>query len=348
MILIHRVVVMIENDILMAEIVELIENNESKIINWDFILNKYGFADIFEENKGVMETREDGDWVNYRGYLLRIISECIDRDKSNLLFMMKFILNFYLDIFEEDYENYNWLEEVMNYQLDDNILGEKNSDIADLRAFISYATPDKEIATEVKQKLENFGIESFLAHEDIEVSEEWKIRIIDELYRADIFVPILSNEFKTSDWCSQEAGIAAFRDYHQNILIIPLSLDQTIPYGFINHRQGKPIRRYVPINLLINPLKNHFKELDVVSGIINELKFADNFRYAEKVMSLLEPHFEELDTRQIDDVLEFSINNYQIWNARLCKNKYLPKLIKVSQDDILDQEKLDKLLDLIQ
>lgn len=40
-------------------------------------------------------------------------------------------------------------------------------------AFISYQTADKQIAGRIKELLESIGITSFLAHEDIDVSEEW-------------------------------------------------------------------------------------------------------------------------------------------------------------------------------
>ena len=107
---------------------------------------------------------------------------------------------------------------------DDNIIPENNNNKKSaqntLKVFISYSMKDKEIASKIKKILTRFRIVCFIAHDDIEVSEEWRRRILKELNDADIFIPILSDNFKNSDWCSQEAGIACFR----NILFIPLSI----------------------------------------------------------------------------------------------------------------------------
>ena len=79
-------------------------------------------------------------------------------------------------------------------------------------AFISYQTSDKVIAGRVKNVLLTVRIDSFLAHEDIHVSEEWRLKILEEISKADIFIPLLSKNYHESPWCVQEAGIAAFRN----------------------------------------------------------------------------------------------------------------------------------------
>lgn len=113
---------------------------------------------------------------------------------------------------------------------------------SNITAFVSYSTVDKIHGAKVKHILKQYGIRCFLAHEDLEVSEEWKIRILEELASCDIFIPLLSKAFKLSDWASQEIGIVSGRN---DILIIPLSIDNTVPYGFIAHLQGKLISRGV-------------------------------------------------------------------------------------------------------
>lgn len=42
-----------------------------------------------------------------------------------------------------------------------------------LVAIISYSHKDREIAGEANEVLSEAGIEAFVAHDDIEVSEEW-------------------------------------------------------------------------------------------------------------------------------------------------------------------------------
>jgi hypothetical protein len=79
-----------------------------------------------------------------------------------------------------------------------------------MRAFLSYQTADKLIAARVAGLLSKLKCTAFMAHEDIQVSQEWRLQIIQELGVADLFVPILSANYYGSIWCKQESGIAAY------------------------------------------------------------------------------------------------------------------------------------------
>ncbi len=125
-------------------------------------------------------------------------------------------------------------------------------------AFISYSYSDREYARQTKQVLEEVGVSAFLAHEDLAVSEEWKDRIIEELKICDLFIPLLSKDFRRSKWAPQEAGFIASRP---EVRIAPLSIDGTIPFGFIEHvqsgriREGRVSRRLRFRDVLWNPNK---------------------------------------------------------------------------------------------
>src|SRR5688572_27434145 len=104
-----------------------------------------------------------------------------------------------------------------------------------MRAFISYSTKDKHWAGAVKLALSTYGFEGFLAHEDLQVSDIWKSKILDELQRCSVFVPLLSAAFRASDYAPQEIGVIAARtDVH----VMPISIDETCAYGFISHIQS--------------------------------------------------------------------------------------------------------------
>jgi len=72
------------------------------------------------------------------------------------------------------------------------------------RAFISYSSQEKQSAAEVQRALSEYGIEGFLAHEDISVSEQWKERIFQELKGRGMFIALISKAFKESAWAPQE------------------------------------------------------------------------------------------------------------------------------------------------
>jgi hypothetical protein len=102
-----------------------------------------------------------------------------------------------------------------------------------LRVFISYSTANKQLAGYVKTELEKIGLDVFLAHEDLLPSEEWQNAIEANLRSTDIFVPIFTEDFKTSSWADQECGIA----FAMNKLILPIKVDVT-PYGFLGRYQA--------------------------------------------------------------------------------------------------------------
>ena len=134
-----------------------------------------------------------------------------------------------------------------------------------MRAFMSYQTADKLVAARIAAFLDKMGCTAFMAHENIEVSEEWRVQILKELGEADIFVPILSIHYYGSIWCKQESGIAAFR----NMTIIPLSTDGAIPAGFIGHIQSTYINPEAPklVSLLPGLAKRDVRF--VIDGLIS-------------------------------------------------------------------------------
>ncbi|MCK9603419.1 MAG: toll/interleukin-1 receptor domain-containing protein [Candidatus Omnitrophica bacterium] len=203
-----------------------------------------------------------------------------------------------------------------------------------LKVFISYSTKNKTIAGRVKTILERYDIESFLAHEDINITEEWKKRIMLELREANVFIAILSKDFKDSDWSPQESGMA----YLKNILIISLLFDDIAPFGFLGDSQGKRIKdNLIPLEYIIKPIVNKFPN-SIIDKIINKLEKISSFREAEEVFDLFVAHFERLNQDQINKVVNASIKNGQIWSAAKCRTEYLPHLLKIHKDKISHEQ----------
>ncbi len=193
------------------------------------------------------------------------------------------------------------------------------------KVFISYATADKQIAGRIKLALSAIGVDAFLAHEDIRVSEEWKHRILQELREMDVFIPVLSAAFKASDWAPQETGAAAARD---GVVMIPLCVDATIPFGFIDHIQGKrlPEDGRIPDDFVVLPVSCRFPR-SVIPQLIDDLKDARSFRGAEALMVPLVPFFGTFTNEEANAFAIASINNGQIWDAGDCATEYLPAFL---------------------
>lgn len=206
-------------------------------------------------------------------------------------------------------------------------------------AFLSYQTGEKEVAGEVRDLLLSLGIKSFTAHDDIEVSEEWRQKILEELGKADLFIPLLSKAYYASPWCMQESGIAAFRD---GLAIIPLSLDGSIPPGFISHIQSTKVQ---PGKIEIGSLLPGLAKKNVgfvIDFTIEKIKRSGSFRSAEANFALILPMVGKATNEQILKLLKVSRANSQVLHASQVAHEFLPPLIK-SHGHLLDAEDLAEL-----
>ncbi|MFN9108778.1 MAG: toll/interleukin-1 receptor domain-containing protein, partial [Bacteroidota bacterium] len=192
-------------------------------------------------------------------------------------------------------------------------------------AFVSYQTQDRVIAGKIKALLAKANISAFLAHEDITVSEEWRLKILAEIAIADFFICILSASYYQSPWCLQESGIAAFRS---DMIIIPLSIDGTIPQGFIGHVQSTRINpEYVSLNDLIPGIakRNTPAAIDAIIEIIGT---SGSYRGAEANFELILPYSNKMSDAQAIRLLEKVAVNGQVHHAGLCANKYIPPFLE--------------------
>ena len=109
------------------------------------------------------------------------------------------------------------------------------------RMFISHITSKKKQASRLKAVLEDYGITSFVAHEEINPTKEWQKEIQRALNSMDCMSAMLYDGFHQSNWCDQEVGIALGR----NITVLPL-LPDSDPYGFLGEYQGIKIKGMYP------------------------------------------------------------------------------------------------------
>jgi len=106
-----------------------------------------------------------------------------------------------------------------------------------MKIFLSYSILNRKLAAQLKDGLKKYGQEVFMAHEDINPSIKWKERILKELDICPVFVALLTENFRGSEWTDQETGIAIAKDK----LIIPLMLKNE-PHGFMSRNQALKIK----------------------------------------------------------------------------------------------------------
>lgn len=216
----------------------------------------------------------------------------------------------------------------------------------ELKAFISYSTKDESKALYTKELLEYFDIKCIMAPDSINGAKEWMKEIIKEIEESNIFIPLLSYNFKESNWCPQEAGIAYYIKYHvkdpNDFQINPLWIDKTEPFGFLIRIQGKEFNK---LNL-IGPIFDEHQDYMIKKSIKALKKITYGYRETEMVMGLLQPHFGDLSYEDVNKLVDIAIKNDQIYDAGRCRDEYLPDFIDINKDRI-DESKLKKLEEIL-
>ncbi|NJM28974.1 MAG: toll/interleukin-1 receptor domain-containing protein [Rhizobiales bacterium] len=103
-----------------------------------------------------------------------------------------------------------------------------------VRLFISHRDEHKRKAFELAEALEAFGISSFVAHDTIEATKEWRKEILNGLETMEIMLVFLTDSFHESSYTNQEIGFALGK----GVPVISLKLEGKDPPGFVNNEQA--------------------------------------------------------------------------------------------------------------
>ena len=154
---------------------------------------------------------------------------------------------------------------------------------------------------------------------------------MQELNECQIFIPLLSKNFKESEWCGQEIGNVV---NSHTVAIVPFSLDGTVPYGFISKFQGQPFARgEIITDRIIDAITINFPK-EVVDILMRTMEPIKSFRYAESVLKRFKPYFHLFTPEQADKFANISLQNGQIWDAGECRITYLPEFLEKNKDKL--------------
>jgi hypothetical protein len=154
------------------------------------------------------------------------------------------------------------------------------------KLFLSHRAEDKVVLAELKRKLEKYGIDCFLAHEDISPTEEWVNVIESALRSCDSLATWLTPNFHASDWVDHEIGIA----YSRHVLLVPLK-NGVDPYGFFGKYQGmqcvgleiEEVAKQLFLILIVNELTQD----KCAAGLVQALHDTEHFSDAKELAGLL-------------------------------------------------------------
>lgn len=128
----------------------------------------------------------------------------------------------------EDYDAYTYLVDCIKDSADDSIEtlheylqgedAQPSAAVADrpwgsapVSVFLSHIHDHRHFVGEVKAVLSRYGIDAFVAHDDIDPSRQWRDVIKAALATCHAFVAFLHDGFHESQWCDQEVGWALGR-----------------------------------------------------------------------------------------------------------------------------------------
>ncbi len=190
-------------------------------------------------------------------------------------------------------------------------------DMTQIPTFLSYSDKNKKLAEKLSDLLKPHGFEVFLAHCDIEISVEWSVKIKNEIYNSELFLVLLSEDFKKSEHTNHEVGIAIAH----NKRIFSIMIDKIKPYGFMYGFQGKQINK----KLVVGDIEDLAKKLKkftlegqkIINELIEKLATSDTFKDANSVARDLESH-PSFTNDQIDRIAKIYLDNNQVresWTA---------------------------------
>jgi hypothetical protein len=178
-------------------------------------------------------------------------------------------------------------------------------------AFLSYSHKDRRLAGLTKECLDLYAFDTFLAHEDLQPSEEWQKIILTRLKECIVFLPLLTDAFTRSDWTDQETGIAV----GLKKIIVPLKVKRN-PYGFISKYQAQLLDRGTVEEACWKVVKRLAAKSKLASsirdGVIQVFGRSKSFEAAAdnaRKLKILEPFSNE----QLNEIVRVSSRNNQIY-----------------------------------
>lgn len=164
--------------------------------------------------------------------------------------------------------------------------GEEPWDEGLFKLFITHIALKKKGAHQLKSALLFYGVDGFVAHDDIEPGKDWQ-RVIEAALRScEALAALLHNGIRDSNWCDQEVGMA----HGRGVPIVPVAIDLA-PYGFLGSVQAiqgatldaKDLAR----KLVMLLLREKRTGGSLTEAIVESLVHAQSFDQANRLSDLL-------------------------------------------------------------
>jgi len=180
-----------------------------------------------------------------------------------------------------------------------------------ITTFLSHADEDKGIARKFVNELEIHNFNVFVAHDDIGIGEEWENKLKNEIYNRELFLVLLSENFKNANFTNHEVGIATA----YNKRIFQIRIDNTEPYGFMSRYQNKKINPEIDsdeITKLANELMVYTEEgKKIIDELIKELHNSQSWPESNAIARKLF-NFTNFTPEQINNIADTYLDNFEV------------------------------------
>ena len=207
------------------------------------------------------------------------------------------------------------------------------------RLFISHLSANKISASNLKSCLAFWGIDCFVAHEDITPSKEWEKEIEKGLFTMDALCAIVVPDFIKSQWCDQEVGIAL----GLRKLVISINKGE-VPYGFFGKYQALKSKNKNANEIAIDVWKaistndktKSIYENKLVAIILNATSENDALHFIDVIKQCDNVSKHQIENLHDNFISNGILNSVRIINAinPLFQKYGLSSLSQVSQSDV--------------
>ena len=183
------------------------------------------------------------------------------------------------------------------------------------RLFLTHVASQKQTAHSLKSRLYYYGVDAFVAHDDIQAGKEWRVVIESALHSCDALAGLLHEGFRESDWCDQEVGIALGR----GIPVVPIQFD-LLPYGFFGsvqavNKAGSLNLKKLSGSLVRVVLKDKRTSGKLTQAIVDRLACATSFEQANQLSRILADEAPLLSGDQAEQLRRAEKENDQLQRA---------------------------------
>lgn len=155
------------------------------------------------------------------------------------------------------------------------------------RLFLSHVADERDYAHRLKYRFLSYGVDAFVAHDDIRPADEWRAAVMRRLSDCDAAIALLHADFYRSEWTDQEVGWCLGR----GVPTYSVRLGED-PRGFLADRQafrGHPDQVDITAREVVETLaREKTTRARLIEALVDTLASAGSFEQANGTSILLD------------------------------------------------------------